>query len=237
MQTIPLLKKIAYSQHLHNVFDDFINMSVAAFSMGRDEQRYEERAKRYSEEQKKLFGEALGSLMIDYESNSKAGEWTDCIGRIFEELGLSNARTGQFFTPESVCNLIANLTHSDVKSGTVNDPSTGSSRSLVAHSRINPLNRFNFTYIGQDLDERCCLMSVINFVMYGMKGIVIHGDTLKMEFYKGWRIYMPETGLMVKPLTAQQCAEYLTYTTEKQIEEQQPIIQMPINLGEQLTLF
>ena len=237
MQTVAILKKIAYSQHLHNVFDDFINMSVAAFSMGRDEQRYEERAKRYSEQEKKLFGEALGALVMDYESNSKEGEWTDCIGRIFEELGLSNARTGQFFTPESVCNLIANLTHSEVKSGTVNDPSTGSSRNLVAHSRINPLNRFNFTYIGQDLDERCCLMSVINFVMYGMKGIIIHGDTLKMEFYKGWRIYMPETGLMVKPLTAQQCAEYLTYTTEKQIEEQQPIIQIPINLGEQLKLF
>jgi hypothetical protein len=237
MQTIPLLKKIAYSQHLHNVFDDFLNMSVAALCLGRDEYRYEERAKRYSDEEKKLFGEAFGALFLDYETKSQGGNWTDCIGRIFEELGLSNARTGQFFTPESVCNLIANLTYNDVKSGTVNDPSTGSSRNLVAHARLQPNNRFQFTYIGQDLDERCCLMSVINFVMYGMKGVVIHCDTLRMEFYKGWRIYLPETGLMVKPLTAQECTEYLTYATEKEIEEQQPIIYIPSTFGNQLTLF
>jgi hypothetical protein len=58
-----------------------------------------------------------------------------------------------------------------------------------------------------------------------------------MEFYKGWRIYLPETGLMVKPLTTQECSEYLTYATEKEIEEQQPIIHIPSSFGDQLTLF
>ncbi|MBU3661199.1 MAG: hypothetical protein FGM14_15105 [Flavobacteriales bacterium] len=237
MKTIPILKQLAHSQHLHNIFDDFLNMSVAALSMQRDEDRYLERAKKYKPDDLKLFGNALGALMMDYEERSIDGNWHDCIGNIFEELELSNSRTGQFFTPESLCNLIAEITNSAIKKGTVNDPSTGSSRNLIAHSRLDPQNRFNFTYIGQDLDERCCLMSVINFVMYGMKGVVIHCNTLTMEIYKGWRIYMPETGWMVAPITASECAQFLT--TQKEIEEQkqQPIINIPSTFGEQMKLF
>jgi len=46
-------------------------MSVAALCLGRDEYRYEERAKRYSDEEKKLFGEAFGALFLDMKQNQK----------------------------------------------------------------------------------------------------------------------------------------------------------------------
>jgi type I restriction-modification system DNA methylase subunit len=228
MKTTSILQQISNQMHIHNVFDDFLNMTVSAFSMNRDEERYLKCSKKYNENQIKLFGDTLGALFLDYESVSSDGEWDDIIGKIFEELLLSNAKTGQFFTPKSLCDLMAAITQSDIKEGTINDPSSGSSRNLIAHSRLDLNNRFNFTYIAQDLDERCCLMSVINFVMYGLKGYVIHCDTLSMEIYKGWRIFMPETGLFVVPISIEDCEQILTKKTDDKPE---------IQINKQLTLF
>jgi type I restriction-modification system DNA methylase subunit len=219
MQTIKELEKIAHNQHIHNVFDDFLQLVVSAFCMKRDEENYKMVANKYKEEDVKQFGNALGALILDYEKyTDTSGSWEDVIGTIFEQMNLTNSKTGQFFTPKSVCQLMAQITQSDVKEGLVNDPSCGSSRNLIAHCRLSPANRYNFTYIGQDLDLRCCLMSVINFMMFGMKGIVVHCNTLSMEIYKGWRVYLADTGLGVAPLTASQCNYYLTTLKEKEKE-------------------
>jgi type I restriction-modification system DNA methylase subunit len=231
MKTIKALEKIASNQHIHNVFDDFLQMTVSAFCMKKDEENYLNRAKKYNESQIQMFSEALACLFEDYENQSDGdGGWNDIIGNCFEELLLSNAKTGQFFTPKTLCDLMAQLTQSDLTEGTVNDPSSGSSRNLIAHSRLNKDNRFNFFYVAQDLDIRCCLMSVINYVMYGMKGIIIHSNTLTMEIYKGWRVYLPETGLFVVPLTKNECISYLI----EQKKEPEKIIEIS---NEQLKLF
>lgn len=235
MRTIKILEKIAYSVHIHKVFDDFLNMTVAAFSMQRDEKRYLERAKKYKPEDIKLFGDALGALLLDYQDKAvKDGSWDDVIGLIFEEMELSNAKTGQFFTPKSVCDLMAQITKDGATEGTVNDPSSGSGRNLIAHSRLSQKNRFSFTYIAQDLDERCCLMSVINMIMYGMKGYVIHCNTITMEIFGGWRIYLPETGLGVYPMTKEQCYSLLFETKKQEIEQPETIKTIE---NEQLKLF
>jgi type I restriction-modification system DNA methylase subunit len=231
MKTIKQLQQITNRHHIHNVFDDFLQMTVSAYCIGKDEENYKQSAKRYNEEEIKKFGDCLGALILDYQNESNAtSNWNDVIGTIFEELQLTNSNTGQFFTPKSLCDLMAKITESDIKEGTVNDPSCGSARNLVAHARLEPNNRFNFFYVGQDLDLRCCLMSVINLVMYGMKGIIIHSNTLTMEIYKGWRVFLPETGMFVVPLNKEQCMSYLT----EQKQEKEKIIQ--IN-NEQLKLF
>ena len=220
MITAKILHQIAHRTHVHNVFNDFLQMCVSAFCFGKDEENYNECAKRYDKEQIKLFGDALGALMLDYTDKvDTSGSWDDVIGSLYEELELSNPRTGQFFTPKSICDLMAKMTDSGLKEGTVNDPSSGSSRNLVAHSRLNINNRYNFTYIAQDLDVRCCLMSVINMVIFGMKGYVIHCDTIQMKAYKGWRIFLPETGFGVVPLTEYQCMQILTDQSEIKEEE------------------
>lgn len=193
---------------ISQVFDDFLQMAVCAYSLGRSEDIYLQIAKKYDADELQGFGKALGALVMQHEQTNTEG-WNDYLGNYFEEFGQSNAKTGQFFTPVTLCNLIAQITDNDKKEGTVNDPSCGSSRNLIAHAWLNPINRFNFFYLGQDLDQRCCLMSVLNFVMYGMKGIIIHMNTISLEIYKGWRVYLPETGLGVRPLTANECREFM----------------------------
>ena len=226
------LNSVSNRYGVAQIFDDFLQMAVCAYSLGRSEDIYLDIAKKYDEKELKGFGRALGALILDHE-RTNATEWNDYLGRYFELHGQYNAKTGQFFTPVTLCNFIAQITESDKKEGTVNDPSCGSSRNLIAHARLNPLNRYNFFYFGQDLDKRCCLMSVLNFVMFGMKGIIIHMNTISLEVYRGWRIYLPETGLGVRPLTANECSEFLF---EKQQEEETPI-QIVKPSYEQLSLF
>lgn len=232
------IQKISNRHHTSQIFDDFLQMAVCAFSMKRSEDIYFDRSKKYNEEELKGFSNALGGLILDHEKNN-SGEWNDFIGSYFELQGQYNAKMGQFFTPITICNMMAKFT-SDIESEnklTVNDPSCGSSRNLIAHSMLNPNNRFKYFYIGQDLDKRCCLMSVLNFVMFGMTGVIIHMDCLSMKIYSGWRIWMPETCLGVQPLTENECKKYLF--EKKVIEQKQPIIipQQQSQFGTQLNLF
>ena len=227
------IQKISNRHHTSKVFDDFLQMAVCAYSLKRSEDIYLERAQKYNEEEIKGFANALGALILDHERTNTT-EWNDYLGRYFELHGQYNAKTGQFFTPVSLCNLIAQITDNGASEGTVNDPSCGSSRNLIAHAWLNPLNRYKFFYFGQDLDERCCLMSVLNFVMFGMKGVIIHMNTISLEIYKGWRIFLPETGMGVRPLSVNECKEYIF---EKKEEEKLIIPQQQSQFGTQLNLF
>jgi hypothetical protein len=79
-------------------------------------------------------------------------------------------------------------------------------------------------------------MSVLNFVMFGMSGVVIYMDALSNKIYGGWRIWMPETGLGVQPLTVQECSKFL-FEEKKEAEQVQVQEVKVINQSKQLTLF
>jgi type I restriction enzyme M protein len=238
------LEFISRRHGMSNVFDDFMQIIVSTFCNGRDEDTYLNIIKKYEKEEINMFAKAFGALVIEYENHSSVtGEWDDVIGKLFESLSLTNDRTGQFFTPVHLCNLMARITDPDEHEDeiSVSDPSAGSSRNLIAHSRMNFSNRLKCFYVAQDIDYRCCLMSVINMVLYGLKGIVIHCNTLSMEIYRGWRIYMPETGLMVYPLTKQQALSYLVTESIKSTKSESvnKVPEKPVVIFEpkQLSLF
>lgn len=228
-----VLQKIAYRHHFSNVFDDFLTMAVCAFSYGKMEELYFNVSKKYNSEELNLFSQAVAEMFIEYENYmNDEGSWKDILGNVFEECNSSftASSNGQFFTPDSVCNLMANLVgdNNECAEGiVVNDCSSGSSRNLIAHSRLNAKNRINAFYVAQDLDERCINMSVLNFIMFGMKGIVIHMNTLTMEVFKGYRIWLPETMIGITPLNKQECLNYLSDTDNCN----------KIELGKQTSLF
>lgn len=206
------IEKIACRHGVTEVFDDFLTMAVCALSVGKMEKEYGEACRRYNEEEKKLFGHALGALITDYEACSDAaGAWDDILGSYFETVNSASqaSRAGQFFTPKHLCDLMAQLTAVDNPGENINDPACGSGRNLIAHARLNANNRFNCFYTGNDLDGRCVKMCVLNMVMFGMKGVVIHMNTLSLQIYGGYRIYLPETGLGIKPLSVAQCMQYV----------------------------
>ena len=218
------LRNIAQRYSINQVFDDFLKMTVCAFTIGFMEEEYKKIAGRYDEHELKMFAGALAEMTEEYHREVTVDGWADVVGDLFETVNSASqaSRSGQFFTPKSVCNLMSKITHveSDPIPNTVNDCACGSSRNLLAHKALKPAHRHVF-YVAQDLDERCILMSVINFVMHGMKGVIIHMDTLRMKVYGGYRIYLPEIGLFAKPMTVAQCNYYLF--EHREIADAEPI--------------
>ncbi len=219
-----LFDALLYRHDVPTVFDDFLTLTLSALAIGRAESVYEETIKRYRPEDQAMFGKMFAELFLAYdERSSPDGGWTDILGHFFEEYNGKFGRDarGQFFTPESVCNFMAQIVTDGPSEGTINDCAVGSGRNLIAHSRTHPSNRTNCFYVGQDIDHRCVKMTAINMAMYGMRGVSIHMDTLRMEIWGGYRVWLPETGLGVQPLTKQQCISFLM--AEREETEPKPL--------------
>ena len=234
------LRDISNRHSINQVFDDFLQMAVCAFSVGFMEEEYKKVADKYKPEELKGFSIALAEMVNEYSEAACDGSWDDIVGITFENVNskMQASNSGQFFTPVHLCNLMAKITHdSTFIPENVNDCACGSSRNLIAHCRLRPEHRTGTFYHGYDLDSRCVLMSVINFIMYGMKGVVIHMNALTLEIYGGYRIYLPETGLFVKPMTIDQCKYYLFSQKEKEKEPTTIIPAQPAYIAEQLSLF
>ena len=68
--------------------------------------------------------------------------------------------------------------------GVINDCACGSGRLLLDASSDNP----TAILIGQDLDPVACKMAVLNFYVSGVRGSIIHQNTLTMECFEAWRV-------------------------------------------------
>lgn len=243
-----IFNSIAYRHEFMRVFDDFLTLSICAFSFGRMENLYLETIEGYCPDEVNLFGKLLGALILDYEKKSNyCGAWGDGLGDFFMENNnrFGQDARGQFFTPEPVCDMIASMTAGNEvrENNNVLDPAAGSGRMLLAFDRRKTGNRLKNFYVACDIDPRCVKMCALNFFLYGLKGAVIHMDSLKMDAWGGYRIFMPETGLGIQSLTKDECLQFIVSPPENKNE--QPVESFPaINIQDlvpekalQLTLF
>lgn len=224
---IKIMGELAYRHSISQVFDDFLTMAVCCYSVGRMEKIYLETISRYSKEEAHTFAKALAAFNMAYcERLTEEGGWYDGLGEFFEEHNSKFGRdaAGQFFTPPHICDLMAQMSWNDeVTEGNVGDPACGSGRNLLAFDRLNPQNRFRFFYVAQDVDRRCALMCTLNMFMHGMRGIVVHGDTLRMQAFGGYRIWLPETGLFIQPMTAEAAQQVMENPFE--LKQPEPVIE------------
>ena len=124
----------------------------------------------------------------DVAKAMELGEWLDVFGILYEEMYLSRgkaSRTGQFFTPQCVSDLMAQTIDTGKECGTVNDCASGSGRLLLAHyiskSRTDHYAGRRFKYVAQDCDPIACKMCACNMMAHGMYGMVICQNTLTMS--------------------------------------------------------
>jgi hypothetical protein len=218
-----LFNQMAYRHDFMRAFDDFLTMAICAFSMGRMEPLYLDTIKGYSKDELNLFGNLLGSLIVEYENRStNCGAWYDGLGDFFMDNNskFGQDARGQFFTPDHICDMMAKITNGDdgLSERKICDPACGSGRMLIAFDRISPKYRYENFYVGGDVDLRCVKMCVLNMYLYGLKGAVVHMNSLSMEIWGGYRIFMPETGLGIRPLDKNQCLQYFLQSNEDEPE-------------------
>lgn len=217
------IENVASRHSFSGVFDDVLTIMICMFSLGRDEDRYFETIKRYNKSELNELAMACGELMKVYTDNiTKEGGWCDPLGDLFMEHNskFGASARGQFFTPESVCDLMAKMTYEhNAKNLLINDPACGSARTLIAYDRCNPQNRLKNFYVAQDLDSRCVKMAVLNIYMHGMKGLVMHMDTLRMQCYGGFRVFLPDTLMGIQPLSSAEAMHMYFKISEENKDE------------------
>lgn len=130
--------------------------------------------------------------MIELNNALQDKSYYDLIGYLYESNVQSKGKAKdfqQYYTPmtvtELMTDLVMNKEPAEYKSKFASDPCCGSGRFLLA-SHVE--SKGNLYCIGQDLDETSCKMSVLNFYSHGVRGSVLHMNTLTEEFYKGWRV-------------------------------------------------
>jgi len=103
----------------------------------------------------------------------------------FYMMHISHGHLGQYFTPEHVTDMMAQISIGDnpQPGQTVLDPACGSGRALLSAAKINRHLRF----YGADLDHICCKMALINMLMNSLTGEIAHMNSLSNEFFRGYR--------------------------------------------------
>ena len=135
------------------------------------------------------FAELAVQWLQDVATAMERGEWLDVFGILYEEMYLSRgkaSKTGQFFTPGSVSDLMAQIVNKGGEEhGKVNDCAAGSGRLLLAHfmgkSKLDHSAGRCFEYVAQDSDPIVCKMCALNLMVHGMNGRVECRDTLRMN--------------------------------------------------------
>jgi hypothetical protein len=143
--------------------------------------------------------------MLQTLLSAMMNEGRDILGDLFQG-AITYGERGQFFTPDGVSHLMAELTAgddqdeaaSDVKM--INDPACGSGRMLMDAALHHP----KAEVVGQDVDSRCVRMAAINLAMRACYGYVVCMNTLTCEAQFAYRVgsffhemeHGPERGLI-----------------------------------------
>lgn len=181
----------------YQIFRDFIALSARMISnrLVRFKQEYEDEflriEKGYSKEEMTKFAQ-LFALVHDLLG---LGTYTDFLGNCFMRLELGNERTGQFFTPYHVCQLMARLTVGDdftavlskspQKIIAVSDPCCGAGATVIAYAEMMAESNIDVSkhlYVeGIDVDPLVAEMCYVQCSLLGIPAHIRVGNTLTLD--------------------------------------------------------
>lgn len=181
------IQQMSGSYHAQDIFQDWVQM--AGISVANQvtydsnlEDQYLTIAKKYTGDRLKEMCRWTARLvdLFDVEIN-------DYLGSIYMRLDAGNMRTGQFFTPFHVCELMASVALTGYNGGkiTANEPSVGGGANILAVAKEMKKQGHNYQMlldvVAQDLDYKCVWMAYLQFSIAGISAKCIQGDTLKGE--------------------------------------------------------
>ncbi|QDU10888.1 N-6 DNA methylase [Gimesia aquarii] len=170
-------------------FEDLLQACVAALAAETMEPAYFEAIQAHTEGSPGKRGVDLFPKFLAQLIESMSEQDQDLLGDLFEG-SISYGEKGQFLTPESVSELMANLTidaaekTAEKKTQVINDPCCGTGRMLLKAGEINPQAEL----CGQDIDARCVRMTALNLSLRGKYGYVVCGNSLTLESKFAYRV-------------------------------------------------
>lgn len=200
-QIIDRLNKISGKYSMYEVFSDWIRCCSISISNAVEpfhddvwkerERNYLDTIRRYTKEDRKLFGEMLGLLTFALEEKME-----DILGQVYMESGMGSKAAGQFFTPYHLSELCAALVLPEPDENgnyLINEPSCGGGGMIIAAAAELKRNGINYQkrmkVVAQDLDWKGIYMCYLQLSLLGIDAAVIQGDSLDMKTRKKSQIY------------------------------------------------
>ena len=192
--TPPLFKKLEQLSQRSSVsrgqaFEDWLTAMVCALAAETKEDEYMAMIERHKNGKRGRRGADLIPEMFAELVNAMSETDADILGDLFQG-SITYGEAGQYFTPESITKLMAELSVDPDARPTNNrplyitDPACGTGRMLLEASNINP----HAELVGQDIDSRCVKITAINLGLRSRYGWVVCGNTLSGETQFAYRI-------------------------------------------------
>lgn len=145
-----------------------------------------------------LFKEALARLQEGMGETNM-----ELLGGVYRAFGMNNEAFGQYFTPQNVCAMMAEMQLPEEvdpereEPFRVLDPACGSGRLLVEAAKQI---KGDAVFTGQDKDLACVKMTALNLCFFNVDGRVVYGDSLRMERRKVFETRYSPLGGSVREL-------------------------------------
>jgi type I restriction-modification system DNA methylase subunit len=186
-----LLERISHRHDTRKVFDAFVRFAACALAAQTREAEYLEEAKHWEKAELELFGQALGALIVEMETRP----FEDILGGYYMECALSSKGqqwNGEFHTPKTICDLMARVTLGDQTLPAegpimVCEPACGAGAMILSLAEACPpevRRRLRVTTI--DVSRTACDMAFINTTLWGISTRIIHGDSIRMQWWAAW---------------------------------------------------
>lgn len=205
------LQKVTSRHAMYQVFEDWLAMSACAISNSVDKLHYEKReeqyleiVKRYNKEEVDAIVKCFATLINTLQHNYTTVGFKDVLGDTFHALGMHNKYTGQFFTPNHICEFMGAInvkdggTAGDIVEKAINErgyislcePCTGSGGMIIGFAQAMHKNHYNpqqqLVVTAIDIDIKCVHMTYLQLSLYGIPAVVIHGNSLTNEVWSVW---------------------------------------------------
>lgn len=228
-----LFERLSYSQDYSTTFSSFLDFALIQLAPYLIDS-FKDEAERLEKMYKEKDAQVMADLFLNWSvaSDNEGDGFYDALGDLFMEC-VSFGRNGQFFTPQPICDMMAQLTHGDnLKPGqSVCDPACGSGRTLLSMGKMERRLKF----YAADNDHTCVKMAVLNFLVNCMEGEVAWMNSLTMEHHKSYHIKLMPYGSHYLPMlsiTGSGETNFIerlkaTQKEEKEVEQPKPVITEP----------
>lgn len=186
-----VFERFSYRWDVGTIFNDYLDYCIEVFNIKKTGEVVERLKSHYKDDYKTFIDLFREHVLVMDKMITNDTEWYDLLGTYYEVIASRSKASamGQFFTPASVCNFMADI-NGACKEATgqglrISDPACGSGRTLLAWHAKAPGNYL----FGDDKDPMCTKMCAINFAMHGAVGQVNNMNSLwPEEWYFGYEV-------------------------------------------------
>lgn len=245
-----LMQDFTYRYDSRTVFDDFLTMTLCAFSQNpltgksHDEDLYIQTIEKYKDDKLRFhFPKLLSCLTNEMEELIASNECPDVLGKYYEA-NCAKKGMSQFFTPWHICQFMTKASFEESlktepeRPLRILDPACGSGRFTIASFKeAGPGNEF----YGIDIDMTCVKMAAINLFLNGIfhSEVMCGNALLPDDFHGAFRIsFLPFGVFRIKEKEHSRLWNIMQETLKPKvpvdIEFEKP---ETILTGDQLTMF